>query len=569
MNANHNIMNAEVHFSQIPKVEKQRSRFDRSAEHKTAYNASELIPFMVDEVLPGDTITGDFSHVTRMTTPIAPVMDEAFMDVYAFFVPCRLVWYHWREFWGENRQTHWEQPTEYTIPQITSPANTGWAVGSLADYMGIPTGVAGLSVNALPFRAYAKVCTDWFIDENLKDPVMYNMDDTTVAGINYDANTYDYTTDTQLGAKPFKVAKIHDYFTSALPEPQKGPDVNIPLGETAPVITGEYRTYATSDDGGRSLQWAKGNGMDPQIANASGLSVATASGIANTRLGPLETPASPTVGLKPYNLIADLSEATSATINQLRQAFAVQRFYEAQARGGSRYIEFLKNIFGVTSPDARQQRSEYLGGKRFPINMDQVLQTSSTDATSPQGNTAAFSCTINSDNLFTYSATEHGYLLVLGCIRTNHSYQQGIEKFWSRKKWTDFYVPQFANLGEMPILNKEIYAQGSSVVDSDGNVIDEQVFGYQEAWADYRYKPNRISGKLRSQASGSLDVWHYGDYYTALPQLSSDWIDETDANIYRTLAVQNEPQFISDTYIKATWTRIMPLYSVPGLLDHH
>lgn len=554
MNANHNIMNAEVHFSQIPKVEKQRSRFDRSAEHKTAYNASELIPFMVDEVLPGDTITGDFSHVTRMTTPIAPVMDEAFMDVYAFFVPCRLVWYHWREFWGENRLTHWEQPVEYTIPQITSPASTGWDVGSLADYMGIPTGVAGLSVNALPFRCYAKICTDWFIDENLKDPVMYNMDDTTVAGINYDANTYDYTTDTQLGAKPFKVAKIHDYFTSALPEPQKGPDVSIPLGTDAPIVFGESTLTGVST--ATSLLGEKVETYPTTVGTAN-------------ILGTPGTPNNWGENGKGNSLIADLSSATAATINQLRQAFAVQRFYEAQARGGSRYIEFLKNIFGVTSPDARQQRSEYLGGKRFPINMDQVLQTSSTDATSPQGNTAAFSCTINSDNLFTYSATEHGYLFVVGCIRTNHSYQQGIEKFWNRKKWTDFYVPQFANLGEMPILNKEIYAQGNSVLDADGNVVDEQVFGYQEAWADYRYKPNRISGKLRSQASGSLDVWHYGDYYTALPQLSSDWIDETDANVYRTLAVQTEPQFISDTYIKATWTRIMPLYSVPGLLDHH
>ena len=552
MNANRNI-----HFSQIPNIEKTRSRFDRSSEHKTAYNASELIPFMVDEVLPGDTITGDFSHVTRMTTPIAPVMDEAFMDVYAFFVPCRLVWYHWREFWGENRQTHWEQPTEYTIPQITSPASTGWDIGSLADYMGIPTGVAGLSVNALPFRCYAKICTDWFIDENLKDPVMYNMDDSTVAGINYDANNYDYTTDTQLGAKPFKVAKVHDYFTSALPEPQKGPDVEIPLGNNAPVIYGDaVGTYTTDTNlSGKGVQLFTYN-----IPNTQDM---------RTLAGTAESPSTTQAQNKVNTLQVDLSNATAATINQLRQAFAVQRFYEAQARGGSRYIEFLKNIFGVTSPDARQQRSEYIGGKRFQINMDQVLQTSSTDATSPQGNTAAFSCTINSDNLFTYSATEHGYIFVLGCIRTNHSYQQGIEKFWNRKKWTDFYVPQFANLGEMPILNKEIYAQGSSVVDADGNIVDEQVFGYQEAWADYRYKPNRISGKLRSQASGTLDVWHYGDYYTSLPQLSSEWIDETDANIYRTLAVQNEPQFISDTYVKATWTRIMPLYSVPGLLDHH
>ena len=267
--------------------------------------------------------------------------------------------------------------------------------------------------------------------------------------------------------------------------------------------------------------------------------------------------------MKSIGLAADLSNAIGATVNQLRQAFAIQKFYERQARGGSRYIEFLKSHFTVTSPDARLQRSEYLGGHRNPININQVLQTSATDTTSPQGNTSAFSCTMINEELLTYSSTEHGYILGLACIRTNHTYQQGIEKFWSRKKWTDFYVPEFANLGEMPILNKEIYAQGTSA--------DEEAFGYQEAWADYRYKPNRVSGAMRSNYQTSLDSWHYADNYSEQPILSSEWIDETEKNVDRTLAVQSsvEDQFISDFYFQTTWVRPMPIYSVPGLLDHH
>lgn len=548
-------MNSEIHFSQIPGVEKQRSRFDRSNEYKTSYNTGDLIPAYVDEVLPGDTITMDFNHVTRMTTPIAPVMDEAAMDVYAFFVPCRLIWNHWKEFWGENNSTHWEQPVEYEIPSINAPSG-GWTEGSLADYLGVPIGVELEGVNHLPFRAYAKIVNDWFRDENLKDPCYITMDETTVTGKNK-GESYDYVTDIECGAAPFKVAKWHDYFTSALPEPQKGPDVNIPLGTTAPIIaTDTVVPYDAAYSLDENMLGAKiGFGQQAALNQIYGSNE--------------ETKVTTTVN-KYFGISADLSEATAATINQLRQAFAVQRFYEAQARGGSRYIEFIKNIFGVTSPDARQQRSEYLGGKRFPINMDQVLQTSATDLTSPQGNTAAFSCTINSDNLFTYSATEHGYIFVMTCIRTNHSYQQGLNKMWLRKKWTDFYVPQFANLGEMPIYNAEIFAQDSDVVDADtGEVVNEQVFGYQEAWAEYRYKPNMITGKLRSTASGSLDLWHYADYYTELPKLSGEWIDETEANVQRTLAVQTEPQFIMDSYFKSTWTRVMPLYSVPGLLDHH
>lgn len=538
--------NTELHFTELPTINISRSKFERNSEHKTSFNTGDLIPIYIDEVLPGDTIKMNLANVTRMTTPIYPVMDNAFIDTFFFFIPNRLIWKHWPEFWGENNSTHWEQTTEYEIPQIKAPAG-GWKKGTLADYLGIPTNVENIEVSHLPFRAYAKVVNDWFRDENLKDPCMINEDETTLTGKNK-GEGYDYVTDIQLGAAPYKAAKFGDYFTSALPSAQKGPAVNIPVGSTAPII---------GDD--RKKEGASTYTID---TNLVGKPVSIFNYNGNTGVADTETENGMQQG-KIISLTADLSSATGATVNQLRQAFAIQKFYERQARGGSRYIEFLKSHFTVTSPDARLQRSEYLGGHRNPININQVLQTSSTDQTSPQGNTSAFSCTMINEELFTYSSTEHGYILGLACVRTNHTYQQGIEKFWSRKKWTDFYIPEFANLGEMPILNKEIYAQGTTA--------DEEAFAYQEAWADYRYKPNRVSSAMRSNYQTSLDSWHYADNYSEQPILSSEWIDETEKNVDRTLAVQSsvEDQFISDFYFQTTWVRPMPIYSVPGLLDHH
>lgn len=532
----------ESHFSNLPTLDIKRSSFKRPHDHKTSFNASDLIPIYIDsDILPGDSVKMEMASLIRMQTPIFPVMDNAYCDIYFFFVPHRLVWDHWREFWGENRLTAWEQQTEYTIPQIEAPASTGWTKGTIADYMGIPTGVTGLSVSHLPFRAYCKVWNDWFRDENLKDPCMITVDETTVTG----ANSGDYVTYAETGAKPLKVAKFHDYFTSALPSVQKGPSVMLPLGKTAPVIGSDAVGVGTLDTAleGKNIFLTKDPNNPYQIH---------VFGEPNTELSVT----------KAIGLAADLSNAIGATINQLRQAFAVQAFYEAQARGGSRYIEFIKNIFGVTSPDGRMQRAEYLGGTRIQINMDQVLQTSSTDNTSPQGNTAAFSCTVSADDCFTHSFVEHGTLIGLACIRTDHTYQQGIERMWSRKKWTDFYIPQFANLGEQAILNKEIYADGSST--------DEEVFAYQESWADYRYKPNRVSAELRSTYSQSLDAWHYADDYSQLPTLSSTWIDETEANVDRTISVQhqNADQFLGDFYFNATYVRPMPVYSIPAMLNH-
>lgn len=545
----------ESHFSQLPTISIKRSSFKRPSTHKTTFNTGDLIPIYIDDVLPGDTIKMKMASLLRMQTPIFPVMDNAYLDIYFFMVPNRLVWDHWREFWGENRLTAWEQQVEYTIPQIEAPANTGWTSGTIADYMGIPTGITGISVSHLPFRAYCRVWNEWFRDENLKDPCMITADETTVTG----TNSGDYVTYAECGAEPLKVAKFHDYFTSALRAPQKGPSVSIPLGNLAPVIpgaddinpslTGKRDTFFKHIDS--NGEWDNLT-ASAHIFTGSDSSVMAGAGSASGGIFGAFS-----------NLYADLSEAIGTTINQLRQAFAIQAFYEAQARGGSRYIEFIKNIFGVTSPDGRQQRSEYLGGTRVRINMDQVLQTSSTDTTSPQGNTAAFSCTVETDeDLFTYSATEHGILLGVACVRTDHTYQQGIEKMWSRKKFTDYYIPQFANLGELPIANKELYADGSSA--------DDEVFGYQEAWADYRYKPNRISGEMRSQFAQSLDYMHYGDDYSQLPTLSSGWIDETAENVDRTIAVQSSTanQFFADFYFDPVYVRPMPVYSIPAMLNH-
>lgn len=551
--------NTNSHFSTNPvNIDIQRSKFLRPSQHKTTMNTGDLVPIYVDEVLPGDTMSMATSAAIRMSTPIYPVMDNASADFYYFFVPSRLVWEHWREFNGENRSTHWEQPTEYEIPQLKAPAG-GWEKGTIADYMGIPTKIANLSINALPMRAYCLIWNEWFRDQNLKDPAMVNLDDTTQAG----SNGSEYVTDAQLGGKPLKVAKYHDYFTSALPEPQKGPDVMMPLGNIAPVagngnglgITDGTDTGTWMDNhatgGLYQATWIHKNkyGEVGTLGAADGLTHRAYIGV--------------TTDPKNSGLIADLSQATGATINQLRQAFAIQRLYEKDARGGTRYTEVIRAHFGVISPDGRQQRPEYLGGVSIPINMDQVLQTSGTTETSPQGNTAAYSLTNFAENMFTKSFTEHGYVIGLCAIRTQHTYQQGLERMWSRKKRFDFYWPSLANIGEQAILNKEIYAQGTAT--------DDEAFGYQEAWADYRYKPSRVSGAFRSNYEQPLDSWHYADYYKTQPHLSSEWIDETRENMNRTIAVSDEleDQFIADFYFACNMTRPMPVYSIPGLLDHH
>lgn len=554
--------NTEQHFAANPtNLDIPRSKFNRSSQHKTTFNAGDLIPIFVDDVLPGDTISMDIASAIRMSTPIYPVMDNCFIDIYFFSVPMRLVWEHWREFCGENRTTFWEQETEYSIPQIKAPTG-GWAKGTIADFMGLPTKIEGISVSALPFRAYALIWNEWFRDENLKNPCMINLDETTQTGV----NTGNYVTDAQLGGLPCKVAKYHDYFTSALPEPQKGPPVLLPLGDSAPVWAGSLnQNNGKVPPPGTTMRWMKTDGTMPTSNRALGMSYTGGTNPSTeTYIG---TPA-PTADanpnlVAPINLYADLQQATGATINQLRQAFAIQRMYEKDARGGTRYIEVIKTHFGVTSPDSRQQRPEYLGGLRKQIGMEQVLQTSATDSVSPQGNTAAYSLTNFRQSLFTKSFTEHELVLGLACVRTELTYQQGIARMWSRKGRFDFYWPSLANIGEQAILNKEIYAQGTSA--------DEEAFGYQEAWAEYRYMPSRVSGAFRSNYAQSLDAWHYAQDYESQPILGSTWIDQGRQEINRTIAVQDEleDQFIADFYFKLTCARPMPIYSIPGLLDHH
>ena len=544
--------NSEQHYAQVPHAEIRRAKFQRDFNLLTTMNEGDLVPIYLDEVLPADTFKINLNALVRMATPLYPVMDNAYMDFYFFFVPARLLWKHFQNLMGQNDSTFWAETTEYTTPVTTAPTG-GWNVGTLADYFGIPTGVSGLKVNSLPFRAYAKVWNEWFRDENLQQPVTQSMDDTTTTGVNTGTNL----SDAEAGGLPLKVCKYKDYFTSCLPSPQKSVEpVKIPMmGNALVKIYGDAELTSEpnwlyderSYIGGNTAR-AKIYATDP-TTNEKNKNKLSWNGVYS---GHTDTDQIAYIG-------ADLSNITGATINELRQAIAVQHIFERDARTGTRYKEILKGAWGVTSPDARLDRSEYIGGHRMPINVNQVIQTSSTDSTSPQGNTGAYSMTTLSRNMCTYSATEHGYVLGLAAIRVDHSYQQGLSRLWTRSTRFSYYDPMLANLGEQAVLNQEIYAQGKPQ--------DEEVFGYQEAWADYRYRTNMVTSEMRSTYAQTLDAWHYADKYDALPTLSSSWIKEGTENIDRTLAVQssNSHQFICNFFYNQAWTRPMPIYSVPGI----
>lgn len=558
--------NANSRFATNPvRLDMSRSKFPRNFTHKTTFNAGQVIPFYVDEVLPGDTFQVRTSKVVRMQTLLTPVMDNVYLDTYYFFVPNRLVWEHWKQFMGENTESAWIPQVEYEVPQLTAPAN-GWEVGTLADYMGIPTGVKGLSVSALPFRAYALIMNEWFRSENLTDPLNIPVDDATVQGV----NTGNYVSDVAKGGKPFVATKFRDYFTSCLPSPQKGPDVTINTAQlgNAPVVPMDkpvpkdllnypYNVYIPNGNSNFGAGYHAGSVHQNGYAGAYWL--------AKDGNSDLDPTIDNGVAGYPANLWAKFDNTVSvATINQLRTAFQIQKFYERSARGGSRYIETLKAHFGVTSPDARLQRPEYLGGNRIPVSINQVIQNSGTvSGSTPLGDTGAMSLTTDVHSDFTKSFVEHGFVIGVMVARYDHTYQQGIERFWSRKSMFDYYWPEFANIGEQAVLNKEIYAQG--------NAHDDEVFGYQEAWADYRYKPSRVSGEMRSSYAQSLDVWHLADDYSKMPALSDAWIHEDPATINRVLAVSDNlaNQFFCDIYVQNYSTRNMPLYSIPGLIDHH
>lgn len=548
--------NKDAGFNQVPRLDITRSRFKRRQDVKLTLNAGQLIPFYVDEVLPGDTFSIDQAAIIRMTTPIFPVMDNCHMDIYYFNVPCRILWKNFKRFMGENDTGPWAQTQEYTIPQVKVTGTADKPApyeGSILDYMGIPTKVSkgestAFTINALPMRAYAMIWQEWFRDQNVDNPAINSDADATVnytddetKGMDAAKPDLEYILqNAYTGGRPLPVNKYHDYFTSALPSPQKaGEPVAIPLGTNANIYA--YEENGNKFEGSQDLS-------NFHIYNEDNKTEGLAAYPGNVMLGML-------------TLKTDLSSVTSATINQLRQAFQVQKYYEELARGGSRYREMVYSLFHTKISDKTVQIPEYLGGTRITINMSQVIQTSGTTQESPQGNTAAVSVTPYSGSMFTKSFEEHGYVIGVCCIRHDHTYQQGLERMWSRKTNLDFYYPVFANLGEQAILKKELYLTGTNA--------DEQAFGYQEAWAEYRMKPNRISGKFRSNATGTLDSWHYGDNYKETPSLSQAWMKEGDSEIQRTLAVDNEPQFIMDTVIDNTSVRPMPMYSIPGLVDHH
>lgn len=547
-----------------------RSSFRRNASVKFTFNAGELIPFYVDEVLPGDTFNIKTSKVVRAQTMLTPMMDNLYLDTYYFFVPNRLVWTHWRECMGANYADAWTPEVEYAVPQTTAPTG-GWNIGTIADYMGVPTGVAGLSVSSLPFRAYALIWNEWFRDETLSDPAFITLSDSNSSGSNAVGIRY-----ASQGAMPLPVYKYHDYFTSCLPSPQRGPDVQIPVG------TGQYpviplQTEIPTDLISTGIGYTARNvyqGAQSFAPNTAlpypGINFAQSAGDA-TQGYQVDKGVATTASTQSLPVISNLWAIDdglhmAASVNALRLAFGIQRLYEKDARsGGGRYVEIIKAHFGVTSPDARQQRPEYLGGNRLPINVNQVVQQSES-ATTPQGTPTGLSVTTDSHGDFSKSFTEHGFVIGVCCVRYNHTYQQGLERFWSRRTRFDFYWPGLANIGEQAVLNKEIYAVGP-ITDST----DDQVFGYQEAWAEYRYKPSRVAGEMRSVARQSLDVWHLADYYSALPRLSDTWKREDKANVDRVLAVTSSvsQQFFADFYVQNKTVRPMPVYSIPGLIDHH
>lgn len=564
--------NNERHFLQIPEMHASRTRFNRDQTILTTFDSGKLIPFFVDEVLPGDTFQVDTAAIIRMSTPKYPVMDDAFIDFYYFYTPNRILWDSFKNFMGEVEETPWMPTKEYAVPQIKingTEAKPAPDERSILDYMGVPTKIKKpFSINALPIRAYVKIWNEFFRDQNVDNAAVLKSDDADVT-YNFDAEeTETLEKDLQnavLGGNLLPVNKYHDYFTSCLPYPQRGPEVALPMQGNASIIpyvdfdlTKEAVAYGTATS--KTSPWEYGGFSQGWTTPGEG-STKTLTGIPKEGNKYYWTSIFPNEGEKSQfaYLAADLSSVTAATINDLRQAVAVQQYYEALARGGSRYREQVQALWDVTISDKTVQIPEYLGGGRYQVNVNQIIQTSGqqNEKGTPLGETGAVSVTPIRESSFTKSFEEHGFVIGVACVRHNRSYQQGLERFWSRRDRLDYYVPQFANIGEQPVKKKEIMLTGEAT--------DDQTFGYQEAWADYRMKPNRVSGLMRSNATGTLDFWHYADNYSTVPTLSQEWMAEGKTEIARTLIVQNEPQFFGAVRVSNKTTRRMPLYSVPGL----
>ena len=528
-------------FANIPSADIQRSAFDRSCGLKTTFDSGWLIPIFVDEALPGDTMNLKMSTFARLATPLHPIMDNIYMDFHFFSVPNRLLWDNWQKFCGE--QAIPGDTTDYLIPQI---ASTGIAEGTLSDYLGLPVGTQTITYNALHHRAYSLIYNEWFRDENLSLPELKKTGDGPDVPAAYNLR---------------RRGKRHDYFTSCLPWPQKGPSVELPLGTTAPLIFGTPVDVIGSGDSKPEFQFGAFGPFGLE-GEANENIQALGSGIGGDSDMAWDDPKLVADNTSLELGVADLSTATAATINALRQAFQIQRLYERDARGGTRYTEILRSHFGVVSPDQRLQRPEYLGGGTTTVGIQTVPQTSETDANTPQGNLAGYGTQSSNGIGFNKSFVEHCVILGIASVRADLNYQQGLDRMFSRQTRWDYFWPALSHLGEMSVLNKEIYSQGTA-----GGTDDDDVFGYQERWAEYRYKPSKITGQMRSNFAQSLDTWHLAQDFASLPTLGSTFINETPP-IARVIAVPSEPEFLFDAYFSYHCVRPMPTYSVPGMIDH-
>lgn len=567
-------------FSDAPAMYMKRTKFDRSHVYKTTFDSGKLIPVFVDEVLPGDTTRMSVNYFARLATPVKPIMDNIYLDWFFFFVPNRLVWEHWQNFCFEQEDP--DDSTDFVIPTVSATGNSENAyIGSLWDYFGLPVNTSGnlSGISALPFRGVYLIWNEWFRDENLQKSVKIQKGDTNEvlnSARSSEQPSWVFSSGTSIvpGLACPPRGKRHDYFTSALPWTQKGPGVSIGLAGTASIVdpspeTGYFlhsnsnqlaavSAYAGSASSSGGDRTAVGNGsvtfsrLDSNYSSVGGFagnssdSVTMSAKAASTYLG--------------NDSYVDLDTSSIFTINSLRTAFQMQKFYERLARGGSRYTEVLRSFFGVVSPDARLQRPEFLGSFTKMVNVNPIAQTSATDSTSPQGNLSAYGVTAAKFHGFTKSFVEHGYVFGFVCARADLTYQQGINKMWLRSTVYDFYWPTFAHLGEQAIELREIYAQGSQD--------DTIVFGYQERYAEYRYKPSQITGKFRSSVvNGSLDMWHLSQFFSNAPRLNEEFITENPP-IERIIAVPSEPEFLLDIGFRYSTVRPMPMFGTPGLVDH-
>lgn len=542
-------------FGSVPVIKYSRSRFDLSHSVKTAFNVGDLVPFDVQEVYAGDTFKVKTFTVSRLSNQfLRPVMDNLFLDVYYFFVPSRILYDKFVNIFGENTESAWANRQEYEVPLI----NTGnVVVGSVADYMGLPLGPNNFPVSVLPFRAFAKVYDDWFRDQNNIAPMHIQKGELTSSE---GFNQLPWSSSNYTGMLP-KVAKFHDLFTSCLPAPQKGRTVDVPVGGFAPVVTHTADTDA--EIGEPAIRWRlQGGDLNMpvnrlMVVGGDGTSPSADGGISASGTNSFG------VGIVPANLYADMSEVSSVSVNDLRFAFQFQKLLERDARSGTRFVEYLQSHFGVSPGDYKLQRSEFLGGKRTPLSIHQVTQTTGEGSdSSPLASVGAFSLS-NGKSRFTKGFTENGYVISCACIRQFHTYQQGTEKFWFRSKRIDFFDPVFSNIGEQPVYTKQLY--------NGSGVFSDTVFGYQEAWIDLRYRPSRITGQMRTGVDNSLDVWHFGDYYSSAPVLSQAFIEETPDYVNRAITVDSseQAQFIVDFYIQNIAYRELSTYSVPSLIDHN